>query len=65
MKLFPCPKCGRSLQPSGELTVDEGSVTNFPTYQCDECLVPRDVFGTMMDLPLTFYLDANGKPVVT
>lgn len=57
---IPCPKCTRSLPPSGELTV-EGQT--FPVYQCDECLVSRDVFGTSMELPFTFYLDAAGVPV--
>lgn len=57
---IPCPKCSRSLPPSGELTI-ESQV--FPVYQCDECFVQRDVFGEMMDLPFTFYLNADGQPV--
>ena len=61
-KSIPCPKCTRPLQPVGELSFDGQT---FPTYQCDDCLVSRDVFGEMMDLPLTFYRDADGKPVVT
>ena len=59
-KPFPCPKCTRLLPPSGELAF--GGDT-FLTYQCDECLVSRDVFGETMDLPFTFYVDKAGRPV--
>jgi hypothetical protein len=48
------------LPPSGELSVD-GQV--YPVYQCDECLVSRDVFGETMELPYTFYLNKDGSPV--
>jgi hypothetical protein len=57
---IPCPKCSRLLSPSGELTIDGQA---FPVYQCDDCVVPRDVFGEMMDLPFTFYIDEGGNPV--
>jgi hypothetical protein len=48
------------LPPSGELSVDGEA---FPVYQCDECLVSRDVFGETMELPYTFYLNKDGSPV--
>ena len=57
---FPCPKCQRSLAPSGELTVDGAT---FPVYQCDDCLVPTVMFGAPTEVNYTFYLDADGKPV--
>jgi uncharacterized Zn finger protein len=49
---FPCPKCGRTLQPSGEITDETGDT--MLTYQCDECVKVVDVFGTPMELHLTF-----------
>ena len=54
----PCPKCGRSLRPSGELSVDGVAV---PTYQCDECLVEVDFLGERTEQALTFAVDAHGR----
>lgn len=56
---FPCPKCGRSLQPSGEITDETGAT--YPTYQCDECIKVADVFGKKMELHLTFMVK-DGQP---
>lgn len=56
---MPCPKCGRLLVPSGELTIGDAVL---PVYQCDECLLTRDVMGRPFELALTFTLDANGRP---
>ena len=55
-----CPKCGRSLQPSGTVTV-EGRTR--PVYQCDECVVPTDIGGETFDAALTFYVDEGGRPI--
>jgi hypothetical protein len=55
---FPCPKCGRSLLPAGELTVGDRT---FPTYQCDECVVSREVLGLTMDVALTFCVNEHGQ----
>lgn len=56
---FPCPKCNRTLQASGEMIDEVGH--KFPTYQCDECIKVVDVFGTPMELHLTFMVK-DGKP---
>jgi hypothetical protein len=56
---FPCPKCGRTLQRSGEVTI-EGA--DFPVFQCDECITPWTVEGEVFDSAFTFAVDAAGKP---
>lgn len=56
---FPCPKCGRRLQRTGEVEVDGAT---FPVFQCDECIVPWRVEGEEFDTALTFAVDAAGKP---
>ena len=56
---IPCPKCGRILQPSGEVAVDADPA--MPVYQCDECLVPGEVLGVKMELALTFCVDEKGR----
>jgi len=55
----PCPKCGRPLAPAGELTVGDRI---FPSYQCDECLMQVEMFGTRQEVALTFCVDAQGRP---
>ena len=54
---FPCPKCGRTLIQSGDLTVDASVL---PVFQCDECLVTAEVMGEPMELALTFAIGADG-----
>jgi hypothetical protein len=56
---FPCPKCGRRLRRSGEVTV-EGAA--FPVFQCDECIMPWTVEGEVFDTAYTFAVDAEGQP---
>ena len=56
---FPCPKCGRRLQRSGEVEI-EG--TTFPVFQCDECIAPWKVEGEVFDTAFTFAVDAEGRP---
>jgi len=56
---FPCPKCGRTLRRSGEVSV-EGAV--FPVFQCDECIAPVEIYGEPFETALTFAVDAQGKP---
>jgi hypothetical protein len=34
----------------------------FPTYQCDECVVSREVLGLTMDVALTFCVNEHGQP---
>jgi ribosomal protein L37AE/L43A len=57
-KTHACPKCGRTLQQSGELSVEAVSV---PTFQCDECLMTIDFSGETMEVALTFAVDAAGN----
>lgn len=56
---FPCPRCNRSLEPSGEIMM-EGNT--FLTYQCDECIVPWKVGDTTFEAAYTFAVDADGTP---
>jgi hypothetical protein len=37
----------------GELTFEGETL---PVYQCDACLVPRELFGVWSDMPVTFYV---------
>jgi hypothetical protein len=56
---FSCPKCGRSLEKSGEAEYED---TTFPVFQCDECIVATTLYGEPVELPLTFAVDAKGQP---
>ena len=56
---FPCPKCSRLLRRSGEVAVEDAV---FPVFQCDECVVPVQMFGEPFDAAFTFAVDADGKP---
>jgi hypothetical protein len=56
---FLCPKCGRTLRRSGEVSV-EGA--DFPVFQCDECTVEVQMYGEPFEAALTFAVDAQGKP---
>ena len=56
---FPCPKCGRLLQKSGEVSIEDAA---FPVFQCDECIVQAEMFGEPFEVALTFAVDADGKP---
>jgi hypothetical protein len=56
---FPCPKCGRNLEQSGEATV---AGQKFPVFQCDECIVETKMFGEPVEVAFTFAVDAMGKP---
>jgi hypothetical protein len=56
---FPCPKCGRTLQRSGEVEVED---VTFPVFQCDECVVETEMYGEPFETALTFAVDAAGKP---
>jgi hypothetical protein len=47
------------LHPSGAVSVDDGPES--PVYQCDECLVTRDVLGVRMETALTFCVDDSGR----
>lgn len=50
---FPCPRCSAPLEAAGELDF-EGQT--YPVYQCDACIVPRELFGVVEPLPMTFYV---------
>jgi hypothetical protein len=55
---FPCPKCGRRLEKSGEIE-HEGNFC--PVFQCDECLVAVSMFGEPIEVALTFAVDDQGR----
>src|SRR5262245_60895338 len=56
---FPCPKCGRTLEQSGEVVVHN---VTLPIFQCDECIVVTDFMGEPFELALTFAVGQDGKP---
>lgn len=57
-----CPKCGRQLKQSGELSVStDGGDVFMPTFQCDECLVNVDFAGEQVEIALTFCRRPDGK----
>jgi hypothetical protein len=56
---FPCPKCNRSLESTGEVVVESQTC---PVYQCDECMVPWTVEGQEFETALTFAVGPDGKP---
>jgi hypothetical protein len=41
------------------VSVDDGP--ELPVYQCDECLVTREVLGVPLETALTFCVDENGR----
>ena len=55
---FPCPKCGRLLEPAGVIDHPGGRL---PTYQCDECLKTVEMFGETVEIALTFCVDKDGN----
>jgi hypothetical protein len=59
METIKCPKCGRPLQAEGEAFVDD---ERFPVFSCPECIMNVSMFGKPVALPLTFCLDAEGRP---
>ena len=60
---FPCPKCGRTLEQTGEATVttEAGRAVVYPVFQCDECIAVVEMEGERMELALTFAVDENGQ----
>jgi len=60
-KTCPCPKCGRVLKQSGEISVGD-SPALLPVFQCDECLVDVEIFGETTEAALTFCIGADGQP---
>ena len=55
---FPCPKCFRPLEPSGEVALPDGSVC--PVYQCPNCTAIVDVGGEACRVPYTFAVFPDG-----
>ena len=55
-----CPKCRRPLRPDCHLLIDGVAV---PVYVCPECLTRGSFLGQPVDMPLTFVLNAAGRPV--
>ena len=49
---FPCPKCGRSLEPTGEVSLNGGPA--LPVYQCDDCVTIAEAGGMKAEVALTF-----------
>jgi hypothetical protein len=56
---FPRPKCGRKLQRSGDVEVEDAT---FPGFQCDEYIGTWKVEGENFETAFTFAVDAEGKP---
>jgi hypothetical protein len=55
-----CPKCGRVLAADGEITFNGASI---PIYQCPECITRTTFAGETVELPLTFIIGPDGKPM--
>ena len=49
---FPCPKCRRSLDACGEVSLDAGPA--LPVYQCDDCVTPAEPGELQVEGALTF-----------
>jgi DNA-directed RNA polymerase subunit RPC12/RpoP len=59
ISVYHCPKCSRSLTPSGTLSIDgEDAATIF---QCDECLQKVDMMGETWEVAFTFAVRADGS----
>jgi len=48
------------LTQSGEIT--ETDTETLPVFQCDHCIVTRDIMGAPFEVALTFCLDEKGRP---
>jgi uncharacterized Zn finger protein len=56
---FPCPKCGRTLERSGEVVWNDQP---YPVFQCGDCVRTADIFGEPFEVCLTFLVDGAGTP---
>jgi hypothetical protein len=54
-----CPKCGKSLEAEGAITVDGAEC---PVFQCDACVVSVEMFGERFDGAFTFAVAPGGRP---
>lgn len=59
MNTHPCPRCGRPLSPTGELSAD--GIT-CPVYQCDQCTQVVEVEGVPFTEAITFIIGPDGVP---
>lgn len=61
---YPCPKCGRTLRPSGEAVLEDGAASpvSVSVYQCDECLMTVEFLGETTQVALTFAVKPDGQP---
>ena len=55
---IPCPKCKKSLEPSGEINADGQAMT---VYQCDDCVELWEFDGAKFPAALTFAVDREGR----
>lgn len=63
INVYHCPKCSMELESTGILTIGPVSM---PVFQCDSCVVRREVFGAgtgEIELAYTFAVNAAGQPV--
>lgn len=60
ISVWHCPRCGVELHASGSIEQD-GEV--MPVFQCDACVVSKEIFGEPFDVALTFAVNAAGQPV--
>jgi hypothetical protein len=54
-----CPKCGRLLPASRDVTCGGRS---FPFYTCPECVTRTTFMGAPAELSLTFLVGPDGRP---
>ena len=56
---YHCPKCGTLLESSGTISLDG---TDVPLFQCDSCVVVKNIFGEPFPVALTANVNATGQP---
>lgn len=61
--VYHCPRCSAELESSGVLTI--GPI-EMPVFQCETCLVSRELFGPgsgEIEMAFTFAVNSLGQPV--
>lgn len=55
--MMQCPKCKTDVSECG--SVEEHGIER-PVFQCDRCVVVKEIFGEPFEVALTFMVDENG-----
>ena len=59
-----CPRCGQLCEATGRVSISDGP--GLPVYECSAagCTTPFEFEGLKGDAPLTWYVDADGRPQI-